>query len=1231
MRKVMFVLLLVLLSSFVFAVRPVDYVACYDFDSDFDDVTGNHNLSVRSGDPAIVSNNTKVGAGNLFLDQNDDLDASTLTTNLVKANFTVCYWQFSLDDNSNQVVWSFYSGSSGKGILPINDAANNRAMNLYNTASGVDRISINDGDGNIYGSWEFYCENYNGQGNQNGLTQWRNATNLTGIRTITGSFNGIDANTPPLIVGDRGDDATNYFGYIDTLVIFDRSLSQSEINDWYNSGAGASCELAPPPPVINESIESILSFSQAPGSITISTSTPVEIVSGSFDIVVNNTPSYTGIVLEVTPNNLNSEITCEYFINNISQVNTTRTMIANEVGMIYFTSPTEISIIGENNFSLECSKTSGVLASSIGVSGSDIAIHLLVDELGELINHKTEPINVNTSSVSLELLDTFFFNISNLTDGTGNILHSLVLDWDMNYNNIGATGDLETVFEINNEFNCSFYPRTVTSGTVGSVGGDCLVKNLSVNSTVTIKLYGGGTGNASFNGNLHLKDFFSHLDQLNNISLDGININSSSFVNVANFTIEIDADHSEASIFVKTGIPVFSNGADTEANAFINMTNGVVVFNASFQYARTTTSDIGVMVIQHTFPNISADTYNVNLFMSCDNSDCGIDGGNMIAYVTDTITPDFNQFAISAVDIFDNSSILSFNITSDIVNSSTSNGVLFVSTQLSFLNFSINSGEEGGYFSNVTLNHNTSNDLQVSLKQSVAFWDCVEKVSGVDLVCTSPLESDEFNYDVAGNPHSQSVNVTGYFEQLNVFNISALFNGTLISPMFSSNLSINVSSDFGVPFACSFNVSSFNHTFSEVVIGVPNSSIGLINGSYNVTADCIGFAEQTKNITINETAEFINFSLFTINSIFFRVFNITSLTLVTNNVDFNLKGDTLTVDDNTSTGLLFVGGLNDDTYRITVTNINFTPTVLFATVSNNSTQNIDVFLKSGIIKDFIVVDNLGVFQDDVVITFLQNINGTLITIGQTQTDFSGRSTIFLEETIEYTFFASKSGFTTFTGNVIPTESEYTIIIFRIEGGEFDSVFDDIKYATPFNYSANSSSAIANLVISSPSGSLQSFGLTSSYLGNNFSSQVSAFPDGAILDINITGLDPLVNDTVIVNYFFKAVGRDNISWSVAYSISSIVPANMSFGGGWFDDLTDLDRTNPIRGLVGFFVIVLLALIFGVAARDNTAAIFGGLLGLGLNWSFNLLPRPLLVVSMIACVILLMGDNSKGVFG
>jgi len=62
-------------------------------------------------------------------------------------------------------------------------------------------------------------------------------------------------------------------------------------------------------------------------------------------------------------------------------------------------------------------------------------------------------------------------------------------------------------------------------------------------------------------------------------------------------------------------------------------------------------------------------------------------------------------------------------------------------------------------------------------------------------------------------------------------------------------------------------------------------------------------------------------------------------------------------------------------------------------------------------------------------------------------------------------------------------------------------------------------------------------------------------------------------------------------------------------------------------MGAFIIISLVLIFSFS-KNLTATTLGGIIGLAINWKFELMPKELLTVAMIVAFILIVADNIGG---
>lgn len=1160
--------------------------------------TGNGNPN--SNDFAGVNDYLEIVSLNLTI--NDQLTINTWINYDTKAD-NEGIWQYGVDPGANQnyISLKWHSGIGTDLITPIRKDSGDYCFYSIDTAINT-------------GTWYMITLNYNGTSKKafiDGLE-----VTLTQQACTNSTINIESINDNQVFMIGRAYDTTNYNfdGRVDETSIYNSSLTNQEILNLYNYGT------IEPTPSENSSTERTFIFEQI-GATTINSANFITIMNNTFNITTMG-DSYFGYRLTVD-SSTSTKMECQILIDGNDEESPINRSTSSNTGTMYVVSqPVNLSV-GEHWSAFQCKRLGG---GNIQVSNIYGVGHYLIDENNQSINNNhihLENITVNSDSfVSIG-------NVSLITTSQNLTEHnrSVVFNWGEEIIHTDLTEGI-TLIQVNG-INCSIYPRFGSIGTSGNVAGDCVAENVNASTNVTFNiLFKGNSTIAHFHG--VIKELTGEPFEIISLDLTGINITSSTLTKVANITF-INDDHPSHGLFVKAGIPIKSNAANTDSTFQIRI-SGTQEQNGTI-YTQLAQVNNTVAIIQNIFQNLSIGSYQVELWASCDNSDCMINGGDLVAYVTDTVEATPLTFEVRAFDNFDNLSISNFSVAVEGgLTFSTTSGIVDVFHSGELGNLTLTSGFNGGYFSVAILNHNVSNDLNQTMNQTLINWNCFAKVSGDGLNCTNPLETVFFNYNVIGNPYIQSLNVSNYFERLVSFNVSALQNITFNATNFySTNLSVRSISDYGSVTTCDYDFSGITYpSYSEGVSGSPNSTIGLINGSYSVLADCVGFANQTLNLTVNETLQNLTFSLFTENSMFFTIYNASDFSLLnTTTVTIDLHGSTVDYSFSTSNGTLFVDGLNADTYTITFTSAVTSPAVLYGTLISGDHLSFDVYLENNLVsKDFIVKDTLANFLGDVILTFIQTINGSEVTIGQATTDFSGRASIYLNPVVEYNFFAVKDGFDVFTGSVTPSQSEYNVLMTQTGLERFISAFEDIVYFTGMDYVSGNNYASPYLIINSIDGSLQYYGINTTYNSVNYFVNNTGTPAGGIEELNIT---PLVDAErfITVTYFFKATGYDLITWDVPFYLINLTPTNMTFSEGLFDDVEALPDDDPRKLGIGMFIIIVIVLMFRYGSSgDFSAMVVGAMLGLGVCYLFGLFPIKLLSVSMITLGVMLIADNVGG---
>lgn len=1237
MKKLFLIpLFLFLMISFVSAIdeNDVNNRIYYDFEeqsgSQVEDITGNNNNATNSG--ATLNVTGIIDRAYSFDGINDLMTLSNLqAADLGSDNFSFSMWVNSSDTSHSQTL--LFAGDSASyprlTYWSAADCSEAEPCFQFYSGGGFSNRFI----GAVQGQWFHVVltrTNDNFSIYVNGTLQNSHSNSVT----FADATNMIVGRWPT--VGGRF-----YEGTLDEWSFWNKSLNSSEVAFLYNDGAPGSEQqypFAPPaPPSINESTETVSAFIQTI-NVTVVGSGFQTIYSTTFPVEQNDTPFYISNAIELTKSGGSTGIAeCNVLLDGSPIANRNKTIAVGEFGNMYIVTINSTIDTGNHTMGLECSRQSG--GGQIIFSNGVILGHQLVTEDGSFLNHQFETFNFSSIPTNFTLLTSFNFTLTNTTLGT-NQTRSAVIDWSAQYD-WNTTGIISTQIRVNGT-QCSNFTANGTNGLVRNLGGVCTVAGFSGGEDVLVEIFGRDSGGVAVMS-MHAKEIIVDQLEMVPIIVQNVPILTSNLSFIGGGINISNVGHASIDFLTSVGFSIVSNNGNTTFSGQVEIVGPV---NQTGNIIKLSVGEDGAfLVLQNLLQEFPEGQYNLRFKTACANANCTFRAIDSTSYASNVVTEIVQGFNVSVEDNWDNSTLDDFSVElSGGAIFSTTVGSLIVFSNLSSENLSFTSTFNGGYFPNSVIDHNTSTPIIHHMNQTIINFTVAEIITGTILSDTN-FTINNLTLDVF-NLKAGSYNVTaqkdGYFDLTDEITVVALQNGTVaLSGMFNLLLNITVLNIINNTFVGTFsgNITlSPIPTFTTTFFGTNNlSQVGVLqNLSYIVQLDPIAGLAITGNsanlTSVNTTGVDslnVSFGLFTNNSISFEIFDTATNALFNGTVNISLVGSLTTINTGTTNGTLYLDMLPDDTYTVTFTTNRTDPATLFVTVANSSHQDVTVFLDSvNTVKDFLVQDNLGVFQPNVILTFLRLVNGSFVTIGQTQTDFSGRSSIFLNGTVTYTFFATKTGFITFFGNVTPTEPEYTVIIFRDTEGIPTSIFDSLSWSTPFSYTVGSNEALAEFLINSADGSLEFFGLNATYEGINYSSVQTSSPSGGILNLNITNIDPDVEPLLTVEYFFKLVGEDVEIWNATYFLDTVNASEVSITGGLFDDLIALDRTNAIRGLVGMLIILIITIIFGKLSKDVTPTIIGALIGVGINWFYTLMPRSLLVITMVVLAVLLVADNTGG---
>lgn len=411
-----------------------------------------------------------------------------------------------------------------------------------------------------------------------------------------------------------------------------------------------------------------------------------------------------------------------------------------------------------------------------------------------------------------------------------------------------------------------------------------------------------------------------------------------------------------------------------------------------------------------------------------------------------------------------------------------------------------------------------------------------------------------------------------------------------------------------------------------------NSNVTYVFDS-EVTCNTLSLGARCLNITGgNSQGQYCIQSIVPINLNFSKIFNLNifyleNRSLVNQTVNISMIGLLRDYNFNENLGIVLRDDIEADEYGISLKTAGYSEIKLFKTKLNASPLQQNVYFTTGLTqKDFIVRDNIGNLVSEAKIEFFQNVNGTLFTIQECLTDFSGRCQVELDEDVRYNFRVTATGHVTKNDVVRPTESEYAIVIDDITSIGFVTIWDDAATATALDYVANSTNGTFILDINSIDGDLEYYGIRVKY-NNTFTTVNNTNQLGERTTLGLTNINPVTNSTAIAFYFFKLENSSLVVWNQSYFFPSVVGKNLTLESGIFDSLPDSAKSF-IPAFVGTLIIIILVIATIIITRNQTASGLAGAVAAGIAWKYFLFPRELLIITIIVTVSMILADIIGG---
>lgn len=435
------------------------------------------------------------------------------------------------------------------------------------------------------------------------------------------------------------------------------------------------------------------------------------------------------------------------------------------------------------------------------------------------------------------------------------------------------------------------------------------------------------------------------------------------------------------------------------------------------------------------------------------------------------------DITFSAIDDFNSSSILNFSINvtwghngSTETYSTTNGSVSFTNVSDNSFNVNVTYWNAADYFDLTLLNEaitaNTTNTVQASMYQAVANLTATEiqtnnSLSGVTFYIGSKSGT---LFNLTAGTHTVIAERAGYYNLTGSITVAALSNTSYnLEGMYNSIANFSAYNALNNASISSFSIAlstgnNYSTTNGSVEVPILN------NTDYSVNVSATNYTSVSNyNFTMNlSNYQNVSVPMYQFNSIRVNIFNESSMTALLQAVTVHTISNLTSFSNITSTGFINIALLYPNSYELRFESANMNPRSIFLTVTNDSTQNVSVYMTENTTTELQVVEVLDTSNTPVegAVVWLQkqkiNITGTRwVTIQEAQTDYDGKTSVYVERdtTVFYRFAVIYDGTARpiqptdnlFTGptSFVPGVTETIQLIVNLEEEPTDFISDDL--------------------------------------------------------------------------------------------------------------------------------------------------------------------------------------------
>ena len=553
-------------------------------------------------------------------------------------------------------------------------------------------------------------------------------------------------------------------------------------------------------------------------------------------------------------------------------------------------------------------------------------------------------------------------------------------------------------------------------------------------------------------------------------------------------------------------------------------------------------------------------------------------------------SPPFNM---TAINLFNDSALLTFNATIDATTYYTTNGTLntpLLHNSTSLHDFTVRAKN---HFPVTQTNYNitTSGNYEAVMFMSVVNFACYEYITNNSLTCTNTTTM----YPNAG-VQNLTRNVAGYYPNTQEVNITPLFNGTLnFTDFVDSTLNITATNLKNGSSVSDFTIflddldSSFNQT---IVADGTEINKDLISGkNYSLFFTKTGF--ENKNVSLsNFSSQNYTFNVYEANSINITIRKESDLSLVLDTVTIRFSDENETITNyNTNTGYKYLSGFSPANYTISFISANYSTRTVNVNFDNNY-QDLTVYLiasgSSNTIFTFQDRDD-GSRIEGVTLSVQKLINTTWTLVESLTSDITGRTSFDYSTDVAYRFIATKENYLDKNWTLDPILFDsYIIKLDKNFDLEDNSDFNGITvYFVPKTFKEDTNTSI-NFTFSNPDADFVNYGFNATWDGVNYVTDSGSTGIGSNINATLEIVGSEMNDYVTIIFYYELSNGQRHEFTRTYIIQdSNTAGNVrdSLGNGY--GLGLLER---------LLIVVMIALLVAGAGAYFGGALAGGTLAM-----------------------------------